>query len=967
VSQAAARSLRRPAGSALTLLACAVLAACASGPKGTPDDEPTIASLAGRKAEVVADAGVKSNEQVAMDAYRKFLETAPKTQQAPQRAQAQRRLGDLEMDLTDSRIAEGKGGVTATGAPDYKAAIARYQNYLLTYPKDPGNDRVLYQLARAQEQSGELEPALKTLDRLVAEYPNTVHREEAQFRRGELLFTARDYPRAERAYATVLAGAKDPAAAGAFKERSLYMQGWSIFKQGRLDEALKSFFAVLDLTVANIPESELGDGSIEAIPGLSRGDRELVEDTFRVASLSLANMQGAESIPAYIDSDARRSYEFRVYQQLGELYVKQERVKDAADTYAAFARRHPLHAQAPVLQTRVIEIYEKNGFGNLALDAKRDYVSRYGVDSEFRRANPAGWERAQPLVKTHLAELARHHHSLAQKNKTSADYQEAVRWYRLYLKSFPTDVEAPANNFLLAELLREDKRFADAAIEYEKTAYDYPNHAKSADAGYAALLSYAGQEPSASAEGKLALQRSSVESAQRFAAAFPADPRTGAVLTNAAEKLYAIGDGKQAAVLAQQVLAPGSKAEPAQRRVANTVLAHTAFERGDFAEAEKSYADVLALMPAGDAKRNELVERQAAAIYKQGEQARAAGDAKAAVGHFNRVAAVAPQSTIRANAQYDAAAALIGLKDWDGAAKSLEDFRTRFPKHPLTDEVSGKLALAYLEQERWGPAAAEFERLSEQKRDPKLAREALWQAAGLHEKQAKANPSSAGVSRAAAAKTYERYLRQYPEPFENAMEARFRLATLAKEDGNAAREATLMRDIYNADRAAGAQRSARTRYLGATAALAMAAPAEAEYRKVALVEPLAKQLKLKKAKMEDVLKAYAVAADYGVADVVTATTHQTAVLYQDFGRAMLKSERPKKLNKAELEQYNLLLEEQADPFLEKAVELHEVNAKRAAQGVYDDWVKKSFKALAELRPVRYGKSERVEGAIDAIR
>jgi len=947
----------------LTLVACAVLAACGSKPRGTPDDEPTIASLAGRKVEVAQDAGVKSSEQAAMDAYRKFLDTAPKTQQAPQRAQAQRRLGDLEMDLTDSRIADGKGGVTATGAPDYRAAIARYQAYLLTYPKDPGNDRVLYQLARAQEQSGELEPALKTLDRLVAEYPKTVHREEAHFRRGELLFTAKDYPRAEKAYATVLASEQS----GNYKERSLYMQGWSIFKQGRLDEALKSFFAVLDLTVANIPESELGDGSLEAIPNLSRGDRELVEDTFRVASLSLANLQGAESIPAYMDSEARKSYEFRVYQQLGELYVKQERVKDAADAYAAFARKHPLHAQAPVLQTRVIEIYEKNGFGNLALDAKRDYVSRYGIDSEFRRANPSGWERAQPLVKTHLAELAQHHHALAQKNKTSADYQEAVRWYRLYLKSFPTDVEAPANNFLLAELLREDNRFADAAIEYEKTAYDYPNHAKSADAGYAALLSYAGQEKKTSGAEQQKVQRESVESAQRFAVAFPTDPRTGSVLTNAAEKLYAIGDGKQAAVLAQQVLSPGVKAEPAQRRVASTVLAHTAFERGDFAEAEKSYGDVLALLPANDAKRNELVERQAASIYKQGEKAREAGDARAAVGHFNRVATVAPQSTIRANAQYDAAAALIGLKDWDGAAKSLEDFRARYPKHPLADEVSGKLAVAYLEQERWGPAAAEFEKLADQKRDPKLAREALWQAGGLHEKQAVANPGSAGVSRAAAAKTYERYLKQYPEPFENAMEARYKLATLAKADGNATREAALMKDIYNADRAAGGQRTARTRYLGATAALAMAAPAEAEYRKVALVEPLARQLKLKKTKMEDVLKAYAVAADYGVADVVTATTHQTALLYQDFGRAMLKSERPKKLNKAELEQYNLLLEEQADPFLEKAVELHEVNAKRASQGVYDDWVKKSFKALAELRPVRYGKSERVEGAIDAIR
>ena len=105
------------------------------------------------------------------------------------------------------------------------------------------------------------------------------------------------------------------------------------------------------------------------------------------------------------------------------------------------------------------------------------------------------------------------------------------------------------------------------------------------------------------------------------------------------------------------------------------------------------------------------------------------------------------------------------------------------------------------------------------------------------------------------------------------------------------------------------------------------------------MEPLAKQLKLKKARLEEVLKAYAVAADYGVADVSTAATFQVASLYQDFGRALMSSQRPKKLNKKELEQYDLMLEEQAYPFEEKAIELHELNARRAREGVYDQWVK----------------------------
>jgi outer membrane protein assembly factor BamD (BamD/ComL family) len=933
-------------------------AACAELP-GRGYEPPTLESLGSQEIEVEEDAGVTGTEADAIAAYRRFLETAPR---AAQRPEALRRIGDLEMDGADSRTAAAQ---EATGAPDYRAAIERYEDFLKTYPRDPSNDRVLYQLARAQEQSGALEAALKTLDRLVQEHPDTPYLDEAQFRRGELLFATSQYVKAEQAYARVLQGDRR----SPFRERALYMQGWSLFKLGRLDDALHPFLGVLDLKMASLDDQD--DGPLDSLPGLSRADRELVEDTFRVASLCLSNLQGYESVPAYIDSPVRRAYEFRVYQQLGELYIRQDRTKDAADTFGAFARLQPLHAQAPQLQARVIDIYQEAGFATLALQAKKDYVSRYGVDSEFRRANPAGWERAQPLVKTHLTELARHHHALAQKNKTTADYQEAVRWYRAYIASFPTDPETAQNNFLLAELLFEDSRFDEAAVEYEKAAYQYPRHAKSADAGYAALLAYAQQEKRAAAADAQAVRRAGVAAALRFAAAFPADARTPPVLTDAAEKLYALGDAAPAAAVARQVLALQPPATPAQRRVAWTVVAHSSFESGGFAQAEQAYRELLALTPDPDPRRAELTERLAASVYKQGEQARDAGALRDAVGHFTRIAELAPRSPVRVTAQYDAAAALIALKDWPAATSVLEDFRRRYPGHALQEDVSGKLAVAYLEQGRWAQAAGEFERLAATKKDPQIVRDALWQAAELYEKAA--DPAAAtiagdkAVARSAATRTYERYLKLFPQPLAPAMEARWRLARLAAQDGNAARELALMKELFQADQAGGAARTDRTRYLGATAALALAKPVYDGYRKVALVEPLQRQLKLKKAKMQDVLKAYSVAADYGVADVTTAATYHIASLYQDFGKALLDSQRPKKLSKAELEQYNVLLEEQAFPFEEKATELHELNVRRAAEGIYDKWVRDSFAALAVLRPVRYGKTERSEGVIDAIR
>lgn len=997
------------------------LAGCA-GPKTLPgDDQPTLAGLGLPATKVLPDEVPGLDEAQTIAAYRQFLQAAPK---APQRAEAMRRLGDLEMDRADRVAAEATG---AGAEPDYRAAIERYQEFLKLYPQDPRNDRVLYQLARAQEQGGELEAALQTLTRLVQAHPGTLHTDEAQFRRGELLFAMRDYAQAEAAYGAVLAhppgGAATPppdsaaaassatAAAEAgttrrssFHERALYMQGWSRFKQGRLDDALQSFFAVLDTQLGGLPPVARDEADLAALRELTRADRELVEDTFRVMSISLSNQQGAESIAPYISTPRREGYQFRVYQQLGELYIRQDRIKDAADTFAVFVRRQPLHAQAPLLQARVIEIYEKSGFDTLALQAKKDHVLRYGAESEFRRANPGGWQGAQALVKTHLQQLARHHHALAQKTHAAADVQEAARWYGTLLASFPNDADAPASRFLFAELLFEDRRWADAAAEYETVAYKHVGHPRGADAGYAALLSYAAQEKaSTDADARQALQRSAVASGLRFAKTYPADPRGGAVLTRAAEQLFALGDAPQASAVARQALALQPPPAPELRRTAWTVMALQAFDAAAYAEAERAYGEVLALSP--ERGRGEIAERLAAAIYKQGEAARSGGDARAAVGHFERVAALgadgtlAATSAVRASAQFDAAAALIGLKDWPAAARALEDFRRQQPGHPLQAEVAPKLALAYLEAGRLSLAADEFERVAAAGGDPELARAALWQAAELHEKAARAAPAqgqaqapmavaaparptprgrtkaqtqaqvqaqaaaAAASPLARALQGYERYLQRYPQPLETAVEARWRLAELSRLAGQPAQASTWLRAVQQADAGAGAARTARTRTLGGLATLALAEPVLENYRKVALVEPLARQLKLKKARMEEVLRAYAGAAEAGIAEVTTAATFHTGAIYLDFGQSLIHSARPKKLNKAELEQYNVMLEEQAFPFEEKAIKLFETNTRRAAAGLFDTWVQRSYAELAQLKPVRYAKTERIDARL----
>ena len=108
--------------------------------------------------------------------------------------------------------------------------------------------------------------------------------------------------------------------------------------------------------------------------------------------------------------------------------------------------------------------------------------------------------------------------------------------------------------------------------------------------------------------------------------------------------------------------------------------------------------------------------------------------------------------------------------------------------------------------------------------------------------------------------------------------------------------------------------------------------------------------------MDDMeLKVYGDAAAYGVAEVTTAATFRLGEVYQQFGSDLMESERPKDLDADALEQYDILLEEQAYPFEENAIELFQANTDRAADGVFDEWVQKSFDAMASLMPARYAQ------------
>jgi hypothetical protein len=105
---------------------------------------------------------------------------------------------------------------------------------------------------------------------------------------------------------------------------------------------------------------------------------------------------------------------------------------------------------------------------------------------------------------------------------------------------------------------------------------------------------------------------------------------------------------------------------------------------------------------------------------------------------------------------------------------------------------------------------------------------------------------------------------------------------------------------------------------------------------------------------------------YQVADVTAAATFYIAESYRNFSVALMESERPDGLTAAERVDYDLVIEEEAWPFEERAIEVHEANFELLAAGIYNAWVQKSLNELAVMMPGRYAKNETSEGFLGSI-
>ena len=241
--------------------------------------------------------------------------------------------------------------------------------------------------------------------------------------------------------------------------------------------------------------------------------------------------------------------------------------------------------------------------------------------------------------------------------------------------------------------------------------------------------------------------------------------------------------------------------------------------------------------------------------------------------------------------------------------------------------------------------------------DPELSREALLTAGELYDEAEVLDE---------AIRVYERYVEDYPRPINLAVETRDRMAEIFKDRMDYTRYFEELAAIVAVDRDAGPDRTDRSRFLAANAALVLAERSFESFARLELVQPFEESLAEKQTRMDATLGELEGLVSYEVADVTAAATYYIAEVYDEFSNALIESERPDGLTEAEKIDYEMVIEEEAYPFEEQAIEVHAKNHELIAAGIYNPWVQKSLDRLAILMPGRYAKNESSEGFVGSI-
>lgn len=874
----------------------------------------------------------KSEEQV-REAYDKYLRTAGVAEKG--RRAAMGRLAELEIEklkaLENLQDSTQEGIADAAQVASLQRAITLLNKALAEYPDAKDNDQTLYKLAQSYDKLGRAEESLDALRRLTEQFPQSIHYPEAQFRIGEYAFIAEDYLSAETAYSEVIfSGGSHP-----LYEQALMKRGWSRYKQGLHWEAIEDFgLAIRHRNFAHYSH-------------LDTKAKDDFNEYFRALALAAKNLPDLAQLREIFPDQGQQKFIFQTHLIISNLLVTEKQYAQASQVMNQFIATYPEASEIPDALLQTIYVLRISGQTQQYATAMESFYQSYNPNSSFwnSRKNSASYQDVKNSMRDNILLIADAQQAEYRRSKNTSALTQAEKWYQRYLEHYTAHARQDKVYSAYGELLATRGRNAEALPLFEKAAYD-GDILLDKEAAYATIDLTAKLYKSEPGNKQWLEKhlRYSVQSAQMYGN----EDRYQKVSMHAVELAYNNQRYLEAVNLVDNL---ASNLTRSAQSDASYIKALSLLKLNRASDAELILSD-LSKQASTQETRTKFQDAQALAIYQQGKVELAAQNKEKAIAYFVRVSQELPKASIAADSLYEAIELSIAAELWPTAAATIELFQKLYSSHPLYKDATRQLSNVYLKMGQSDRAALVFEKISAQDSDKSVQMAALWQAAELYESKNKLDD---------AIRTYVSYANSYTSPYPQYIESMNKLVELYGKKRET-KSVELWRDkIISIDKKTIASyKTDRTNFIAAKASLDQARNKHARFTAVQLKEPLAQRLREKKQLMQEAINLYGQASGYRVAAVTTESTFAIGQVYQHFSKALLESERPANLSPDELEQYNILIEDQAFPFEEKAIEFHEINIARSIDNTQSQWIKESFNALKVLFPSRYARAGKAD-------
>src|SRR3954469_7954000 len=404
-------------------------------------------------------------------------------------------------------------------APDYSAAIARYEELVNRYPNFEQIDAATYTLGTLYASAQRWADAARMFDS-VSGMTNSRFRTEAFFRLGDARFEVASRQRGEprrtgfaaaaTAYEQAVASTQAPSD---IYFLALYKLGWSYYNQANqvnqadYQKAVDVFSRLVDAYDKLTPEQQSRLG--------------LRGEAIEYMAVAFTQVGGAQAASRYFQSRGGAPYQLALMRRVAQTFRDQGNFPEAINAYQMVLSQSPTDSSALTAAREIADIYQNRLLERDSAQADRMRLADIlAPGSAWAQANPQLADTAAKLRESALRESGQYLLASAQAGNR-ARFGEAAQIYQRYLTDFPKSDSAQMVNRYLGESLFGAGDYARAGTEFARAAFTYGNGNQqlAQEAGRNAIVAF----DSALVRNKTdrAAQDSLFAVVDRYVAAFP--------------------------------------------------------------------------------------------------------------------------------------------------------------------------------------------------------------------------------------------------------------------------------------------------------------------------------------------------------------------------------------------------------------------------------------------------------------